>query len=153
MITINQNNTVTNQDDMKNKITNSDFKLLQANNQYTTNGNHNYMVDECFKNNDLILPITMIGQSTASVETKRMKELCDKVDNMSMSTMHSDKDSRRYSDPDLNQNFSAVMMKRWEANVATIPTIDQHDIQKDCPLITQVEVCEDTVSQHAPEFS
>ena len=31
--------------------------------------------------------------------------------------------------------------------------MDQQDVKKDCPLITQKEVSEDTVNQHAPEFT
>lgn len=117
------------------------------------NGNHNYFVDDCIKVNDLILPIDMIGQAVVCDQTKQMKELIDKVDNMSMSTMQSsDKGSLRNSE-DYNVDYSSIMMKRWESHVQTIPTIDQVDIQKDCPLITQIEVTEDTVNQHAPEFS
>lgn len=110
------------------------------------NGNHNYFVDDCIKVNDLILPIDMIGQAVVCDQTKQMKELIDKVDNMSMSTMQSsDKGSLRNSE-DNNVDYSSIMMKRWESHVQTIPTIDQVDIQKDCPLITQIEVTEDTVN-------
>ena len=99
--------------DTKNKITASDFKLLQANNGYTHNGNHNYFVNDCFKNSDVVLPVHMFDQSSLQDEAKKLKDLCDKVDNMSLSTLASDKDSRRNSDPDVDSNFSATMMKRW----------------------------------------
>jgi len=45
------------------------------------------------------------------------------------------------------------MMKRWESHNQNLPSPDQTDISKDCPLITQIEAKEDEVSQHAPEFS
>jgi hypothetical protein len=95
----------------------------------------------------------MLRQDTVDGEAKKMKDLCDKVDNMSMSTMHSDKDSRRNSDLE-EPEPSTVMMKRWESHLhSTIPSLDQFDIQKDSPLVTQIEVNEETVNQHAPEFS
>ena len=107
--------------DSKNKITPSEFRLLKANNQYLTNGNHNYFVDGSFRNTDMILPVDMLTEVTMCDETKRMKDLCDKVDNMSMSTMHSDKNSRSNSaTSQTNQqglpNFTATMMKRWESH-------------------------------------
>lgn len=83
--------------DKKDKITTSEYRLLTANNLYLTNGNHNYFVNDCFKNTDIILPVDMLSETGQSDETKRMKDLCDKIDNMSMSTMHSDKDSRSNS--------------------------------------------------------
>jgi len=71
-----------------------------------------------------------------------MKDLCDKIDNMSMSTMHSDKDSRSNSTnspmgvQDSQPNFKAIMMKRWESHNQSLPSLDREDITKDCPLIT-----------------
>lgn len=139
-------------DNNQDKITHSEFKLIRANTSYMESGNHNYFVEECFKNTDIILPVQMMNVAGLTEPAKRMKDLCDKVDIMSMSTMHSDKDSRRNSD--VEQDHSAVMMKRWESHVQqTIPPLDQQDVQKDCPLLTQVEVNEDTVNQHAPEFT
>lgn len=85
------------ENDIKTKITNSDYRLLTANNQYLTNGNHNYTVNDCFKSTDIILPVDMLTESSKCDEAKKMKDLCDKIDNMSMSTMHSDKDSRSNS--------------------------------------------------------
>lgn len=144
--------------DSKSKITTSEYRLLTANNQYLTNGNHNYFVNDCFRNTDIILPVDMLTETGQSDEAKRMKDLCDKIDNMSMSTMHSDKLSRsNSSSSQTNQqgtpNFSAIMMKRWESHNQNLPSLDQADIAQDCPLITQVEANEETVSQHAPEFS
>ena len=92
----------------------------------------------------------MLTESTKQDETKRMKDLCDKIDNMSVSTMHSDKDSGS-SSPTGQQsasaaNFSAMMMKRWESHNQHLPSLDLADIGKDCPLITQIEVNEETVN-------
>ena len=152
MIQINQKSSALAVYESEDKITHSEFKLLKANTLYMQNGNHNYFVDECFKNTDIIVPVEMMNKAGLTEPAKKMQELCDKVDIMSLSTMHSDKDSRRNSD--VEQDFSAVMMKRWESHIQqTIPPLDQQDVQKDCPLITQVETNEDTVSQHAPEFT
>lgn len=140
--------------DTKNTISTHESKLIMANAAYTQDGNHNYFVNDSFKSNDMILPIPVIGESTATDQAKKMKDLIDKVDNMSISTMHSDVNSRRNSDPEVNTgDYSSIMMKRWESHIQTMPSIDQSDIQKDCPLITQVEVTEDTVNQAVPEFS
>jgi len=49
--------------DMKTKISNLDYRLLTANNQYLTNGNHNYFVSDCFKNTDVIIPVDMLSES------------------------------------------------------------------------------------------
>ena len=78
-----------------------------------------------------------------------MKDLCDKIDNMSMSTMHSDKDSGTSSPTNglsSGPNYSAIMMKRWENHNQHLPSLDLSDIGKDCPLITQVEVNEENVN-------
>lgn len=129
-----------------------EYKLVCANTKYAKSGNHNYSVDESFKNTDIILPVEMMSKTAAAEPAKYLKDICDKVDIMSVSTMHSDKDSRRYSDGE--QDSSAIMMKRWESHCQqNIPPLDQQDVQKDCPLITQSEVTEDTVNQHAPEFT
>jgi hypothetical protein len=78
-------------------------------------GNHNYFVDECFKNTDIIVPVEMMNKAGLTEPAQKMKDLCDKVDIMSLSTMHSDKDSRRNSDAE--QDYSAVMMKRWDSHI------------------------------------
>ena len=112
------------QSDIKNKITEHESKILQANSAYSKDGNHSYFVNECFKYNDVVLPINMVGeQTTESDQTRKMKDLIDKIDNMSMSTMHSDKDSRRNS-IDVGTDYSNVMIKRWESHVQTLPSLD-----------------------------
>ena len=46
------------------------------------------------------------------------------------------------------------MMKRWENHIKLmIPALDQHDVQKDCPLVSQTGASDDTVRQHAPEYT
>lgn len=102
--------------DIKNKLSNQDLKILQANNAYVFNGNHNYFVNDCFKYNDMVLPLGTTCQDTESDPSGNMKELIDKVDNMSVSTMHSDKDSRRNSD-EFTTDPTSVMMKRWESHI------------------------------------
>ena len=47
--------------DIKNKITTNESKLLKANEGYKSNGNHFYFVQDSFKNNDVILPVEMLG--------------------------------------------------------------------------------------------
>lgn len=45
-------------------------------------------------------------------------------------------------------------MARWDNHLQqNIPPLDYQDVQKDCPLITQIESREENVSQHAPEFT
>ena len=115
MIQINQTPA---QDGSQEKVSHSELKLLRANSQYSETGNHNYFVDECFKNTDIIVPVEMINVSALSDPTKNVKEICDKVDIMSLSTMHSDNNSRRNSsDSKDSTDFSAIMMKRWESHV------------------------------------
>ena len=81
-------------------------------------------MDDCFKNTDIILPVEMMNKTAMAEPAKRMKDLCDKVDIMSVSTTHSDKDLRRYSDSE--QDASVIMMKRWESHIQqNIPPLDQ----------------------------
>ena len=46
------------------------------------------------------------------------------------------------------------MMKRWENHIQqNIPTLDQNDVQKDCPLVSQTDASDVMVHQHAPEYT
>ena len=49
--------------------------------------------------------------------------------------------------------MSTVMLKRWQSHNKQLPAVDLYDIAKDCPLISQEEASEDSVSQAAPEYS